>query len=1006
MPLQKQGLNINFAGGLDTKTDKFQVSVGKFLTLDNSIFDTIGRLTKRNGFNKLSVLPDTSSTFLTTFNGNLTAIGTSLQAYSAGSNTWINKGALNPINLSITELIRNNNNQTQVDAVVASNGLVCTVYTDVGSSTTYKYSISDSVTGQNIIAPTPIPVTSGTVTGSPRVFLLATHFIIVFTNVITATDHLQYIAISISNPTIKTVNADISASYIANSQVAFDGVVANNNLYIAWNGSDLGGAIRITYIDSTLALHSTVVIAGELATMVSVTADMTPLTPIIYVTYYDSGSEMASILAVDSSLNSVLAPTPIIMSEVLISLTAAAQNGIAQVFYEIDNSYPTITGRTDYISTVTCTQAGVVGTPEVMLRSVGLASKAFILDSKIYMLSIFSGSTYQPTYFLIDSDGNVVAKLAYSNSPFSYYSVGLPNISINESSVSIPYLIQDLLQAVNKLTDAPTVAGTYTQTGISLASFNFNATKLTTNEIGKDLYVSGGYLTLYDGLQPTEYLFHVWPDTIKPSIDGSGVITAGTYFYVAIYEWSDNQGNIYRSAPSVPVSIVVTGSQKVSIAVPTLRLTSKINNPVKIQIYRSSVAQQTYYQLIPIANPLYNDPTVDEVTYVDNAADVAIIGNTILYTTGGLLENIAPPATDVMTLFQSRLWILDSEDKNLLWFSKQVIEGTPVEMSDLLTYFVSPTTGSQGSTGPITALSVLDDKLIIFKENAIYYINGAGPDNTGANSQFSEPVFITSTVGCSSQQSVVFSPKGLMFQSDKGIWLLDRNLSTMYIGAPVEAYNSFKVVSALNIPGTNQVRFSLDNQITLMYDYYVDQWGTFSRLPTVSACLYKNMHTYLRPDGAIMEESLNHYLDDTRPVLMEVTTGWLNLAGLQGYQRFYDNLLLGEYKTPFKLDVKFAYDYNPSFQQSTIVGQDNYSPNYGNNTVWGGGESWGGKGAVFEARIFPEQQQCESFQVNIKEIYDSSLGVPAGAGLTLSGMNLTVGVSRSRRLSTAKRSFG
>ena len=56
-----------------------------------------------------------------------------------------------------------------------------------------------------------------------------------------------------------------------------------------------------------------------------------------------------------------------------------------------------------------------------------------------------------------------------------------------------------------------------------------------------------------------------------------------------------------------------------------------------------------------------------------------------------------------MALFDTRLWMVDAEDQNLLWFSKQVIEATPVEMSDLLTMYIAPTTSSEGNTGPITA---------------------------------------------------------------------------------------------------------------------------------------------------------------------------------------------------------------------------------------------------------------------------------------------------------------
>jgi hypothetical protein len=337
-------------------------------------------------------------------------------------------------------------------------------------------------------------------------------------------------------------------------------------------------------------------------------------------------------------------------------------------------------------------------------------------------------------------------------------------------------------------------------------------------------------------------------------------------------------------------------------------------------------------------------------------------------------------------------------------------------MSDLLTLYVAPTSGAQGSTGVITALAPMDDKLIIFKKDAIYYINGTGPDNTGANSQYSDPIFITSAVGCNNPSSIVLMQNGLMFQSDKGIWLLGRDLSTNYIGAPVESYNSIPVVSAQSIPATTQVRFILNNSITLMYDYYVNQWGTHSNISAISGTLYQSYQTYLNSFGQIFQETPNTYVDGSEPVLMSFTTSWINIAGLQGYERFYFGYLLGTYFTPFTLNVQLAYDYNASAVQNITITPDNYVPNWGGEAQWGSGNSWGsstiaqpGNGStanIFETRFFPQFQKCESFQVTISEVYDSSLGIQAGQGLSLSGLNLIVGMKKGYRTQRASRSFG
>lgn len=1008
MALNKQSLSINFSQGLDTKTDPNQVSPGKFLSLQNTIFDRGGLLQKRNGYGALTAITTSTPTYITTFNDNLIAAGSKLSAYSQGAMTWVDKATVTPLQLSTMPLVRSSTNQIQADSVVSDGGLICTVYTDDSGSSAYKYVIADSQTGQNIVAPTVITPTSGTLTGSPRVFLLGSYFIIVFSNVIGIVNHLQYIAISLVNPTIVTAAQDLTAQYTPNSRVAWDGYVANNKLYLAWNASDVGGAIRMKSLDSTLVESANVVYAGFACTIMSVTADTTGNLPVVYASFYDSVSSTGYTIVANSNLVNITAPTQIISAETVGNITSSAQSGVCTIFYEVIAAYTYDSAiATNYIKKRTMTQSGTLDTASVLARSVGLASKSFLVDSQIFVSGVYS-SPFQPSYFLFNSDGEVISKLAYSNG-YQYCELGLPGVTVQTNTAKIAYLTRTQIQAVNKTQGAANTAGVYSQVGVNLASYEINSSIQNSVEMGSNLNFPGGFLLAYDGFSATENGFFLWPDYVEVSTSGTGgTITAQQYFYIATYEWSDNQGNVFRSAPSIPVTVTTTGATSSNtINVPTLRLTYKISNPAKIVIYRWSAAQQTYYQVTSLTSPLLNDTSVDYVTFVDTQPDSAIIGNNILYTTGGILENISAPAPKIMTLFNNRLFMIDAEDQNLLWFSKQVIENTPVEMSDLLTMYIAPSVSAAGSTGPLTAMSPLDDKLILFKSNAIYYISGTGPDNSGANSQYSEPIFVNSTIGCVNQQSIVFMPNGLMFQSDKGIWLLGRDLSTSYIGAPVQELTlDATVQSAVNVPGTNQVRFTLDSGITLMYDYYYGQWGTFTNVPAVSSTLYKSLHTYLDSSGRVFQETPGVYLDNTNPVLMSFTTSWLNMAGLQGYERAYYFYMLGSYISPHKLQVQLAYDYNPSPTQSTIITPDNYSSNYGSDTLWGSTPTWGGQSSIEQWRVFLQQQKCQSFQISINELFDPTYNTAAGAGLTISGLDIVIGTKSSYPRIKTSRSVG
>jgi hypothetical protein len=247
------------------------------------------------------------------------------------------------------------------------------------------------------------------------------------------------------------------------------------------------------------------------------------------------------------------------------------------------------------------------------------------------------------------------------------------------------------------------------------------------------------------------------------------------------------------------------------------------------------------------------------------------------------------------------------------------------------------------------------------------------------------------------------------FVSEAGnqIWLLGRDLSTQYIGAPVESYTANAIVqSAVNIPGTNEVRFTLNSGITLVYDYYYGQWDTFTNVPAISSTLFQGVHTFINSLGQVFQETPGKYLDGSAPVLMSFTTSWIQLAGLQGYQRAYFFYILGTYITPHKLNVQIAYNYNPAIVQQNIIQPVNYSPAYGLDTPYGHETPYGGTPVREQWRIFFRQMRCESFQLTVTEIYDPTYGIVAGAGLTISGLNVVVGVKRGFRPILADLSVG
>jgi len=1027
MAITKQSFPINFALGLDTKTDPKQVQIGKFISLENTIFEHGGLLQKRNGFGALASLPDNSSTYLTTFNGNLTTVGNSINAYNANSETWISKGSYQSLELSTLPLIRNSLNQSQADSVV-SDGVVCTVYTSVNNATnTYLYAVADAITGQNIIQPSQIPFLSGgSISGSSRVFVVANLFVILSPVTISGITYLQYCYLPIKSLLGSSGMSNISSAYNVSSDVyvqlttnpGWDAVVINNTIVVAYNSTTGGQGVHIATLaqQQIASNNSTTVIytftgSAYVANLMSICVDIMTsggTTPIIYGTFYNDSTQTAYTFSVSiafGSITLVYNPIDISGSTALVNIATAAQNGMCTVFTEVQNSYGYDSAiQSNFINRVIINNTGIViGSVVIAVRGVGIASKAFIVNGEVFLLTAYQ-SPFQPTYFLINGSSvqtspKVVAKIAYENGG-GYLTLGLPSVTVTGNVAQIPYLYKDLIAALNTQnnTQQTTSGGIYAQTGINLASFTIGTTAIASSEIGNNLNIGGGFGWMYDGYLPVEQNFFLWPDSVAVVASSTaGSMGAGEYYYQAVYEWSDNQGNIFRSAPSIPVSITLTSAHtSVTVSIPTLRITYKTANILKIVLYRWSTNQPIYYQVTSITAPYLNSTTSDYVTIPDGNADSSILGNSIIYTTGGVVEDLNPPSYNITTLFDTRQWIVNSEDPNLLWYSKQIIEGTPVEFSDLFTYYIAPNAGTTAATGPITAIFPMDDKLIVFKKDAIYYINGSGPDNTGTNSSYSQPLFITATVGCQNQNSIVFMPQGLMFQSEDGIWLLGRDLSTNYIGAPVEKFNGSTVESALNVPGTTQVRFTLNTGEHLLYDYYYSNWGTFTGVPAISSCVYLGLHTILSAQGRVYQETPGVYLDGSNPVLMSFITGHIQLQGISGFERILELQILGQYVSPHLLNFQIGYDYG-AFSEQVLITPSNYTGVYGSDDIYGQTSPDGGLGSLEQWRIQPGTQKCQAFQISLQEVYDPSFGVQAGAGFTLSAITCVLGLIRGYR---------
>jgi len=1123
MALQKQVVSVPFTKGLDLKTDPKQVVMGKLLTLENGVFTSPGRIMKRNGYAALKQLIEGTSTSISVGSGLanfkneiLLLTGTEAYSYSDSTTKWSDKQTVTNLELSSVQAVRNTYQQTTPDIAIHSSGLEVVTYEDSRGGS--RYSLIDMNTGEQLISDKLISVDAI----KPKPMAIGNFLVIIYVN--SATNHLRAIPIPVLTPLSPFPEVDL-ANNISSTEPNYDATVYSAHMYFTYNTN--AGSITVRTMDFFLNLNAPDTIAGEVASS-CITISVDPINGQVWVAYHN-GTEVKYFIVTGSfAFIPVLAPTLIeANSNVILNITLLAFNGTSPVYFTQTATLPS----NNFIREAQLTNLGVVSGNKVFVRSVSIAGKPFTFNNISYITVAFD-SELQPTYFTLRTiDAAVVAKFSPS------IGGGTPVKNIVPETVQESAGIFVMAQRQKDL--LTTISGkVYTQTGINVITLDFINAKTSKVELGGNLHLTGGILSMYDGVSVVEHGFNIFPENVSIISNSSGGgLAAGTYEYFVVYTWMDAQGQTHYSAPSVglqnkigipvnfaatfaagdtsivvssaaglvigqplvdlttpsnitigttitsisgttigislpavgasiptpgdnmqalssfpinvtsvflagdtsivvsnPLGLVVgqaltdvtTGSNilagtlitsitgstiglsqptagasattpgdtiqivdtgSATLTIPTLRLTQKkapIRGPVVIQVYRTADDQTIGYLISSITAPLLNDTTIDTVTFVDTQNDYAIIGNPTLYTTGGVIENIAAPACSYIATYQDRIILQPSENPNQWLYSKQNIPGAPVEFTDSFVNNVDQ------FGGDLITFIKMDSELILFKETLPYYITGVGPDSTGNQNDFSAPQAISADVGCIDKNSLVLTPGGVLFKSLKGIYLLGRGLQVSYVGADVEAYNSNHVISANLIEGTQQVRFCLDNGIALVYDYYVQQWSVFTNIQAVDSIIFQSQLTYLTSVGLVLQETPGKFTDNGEFIKLKLTTSWLSFTGLQGFQRVYKLLFLGDYFNPHNVSIYAAYDFNPFQVQQNVIaaGALLSSPNYGNDAYYGQTTPYGGVPQIEQFRVDLSRQKCEALQITIE---DQQLGASFGENLALSAFGFEVG---------------
>jgi len=517
-------------------------------------------------------------------------------------------------------------------------------------------------------------------------------------------------------------------------------------------------------------------------------------------------------------------------------------------------------------------------------------------------------------------------------------------------------------------------------------------------EVGNTLYHTAGCLRQWDGRANTEQGFHLYPENVTFGANGTeGAMTASSdYNYRVYYEWTNAQGERQRSAYAKTYTQTMGASEdETNLVIPTLAHTDKPD--VHILVYRTEsnadVLGGAPFYRVSSPNPtatgangyLANSMTADTVAFNDEMSDATLIDNEIDPATSLQVDNISPPACDILAEGNSRVWLAGFEDGNTIWYSKLRYPGEQLEFSDVNTLQI-PDDG-----GPITGLSVMDHSLVIFKRDRIYGLTGEGPDNQGRG-EFSQAQLVTVDVGCKNQRSIVQMPDGIMFQSDKGIYILERNFQVSYVGAPVEGYNSQTITAATLVNDTNQVRFLTSSGRTLVFDYLFKQWTTFTNHEGRDAVVAGQTYYYLRNNSEVYQENATRFSDVGAHYPLVMKTPWLSMTGPQNYQRIQKAMVLGDWHSTHTLECSVRYDFSDRVDTGTMTPANFIADDpYGDGTYDTSPSVYGGAGHdVYQFDFKLPRQKCQSLQLEFRD------KVPGASGRAYEITDLTLKVQQKK----------
>lgn len=960
--LQSRTLNVPFGTGIDEKIKQELLDPNaNMLAIYNLRIDKTGSYTKRHGYEEQAVGIGDVRRMGHYRDAPIVITGHKLYSYSANPSELVEVDRVPEAVGKWQGIIQANRIQQFYD-VVEQNNLIGIIYAEFvpDGGGTYRISIGvyEAGTLSPIISPTLVAITSN-VGDIPKVRAVRASGNLVFLWT-RGTNELHRIYVDTTTPVFSTDDIIATDIYgLTGPEASFDAcIIDGGNYAVSYYNDTKNGIVTSGFQPTASAPFATDTISVTLTSGPVTVANVCNIGDTLWVAWspvlvstarrvqaYGLNpttfvQTVASGDIIDTTINNgVTAIRAISMVPTgTRTFVAAAGN---------ENNATPVNAYKLYYSTVDGTGGTVTTVNQRAMFRHSIIGKGFAHAGLQYLpiachdVAQADDAQLQPTGFLIDISpmSPVPTPLFYPARPIVTVLPQLLNTE-NVSQIAVNSILAGngqfaTLYMYRSNAEGPTLA---------LATFDFVFSNQWENdELDTDLMISGGMPSDYDGQTVEELGFLEYPASLPaPTINSGGGILPGTYSYVAVYEWTTATGNVVFSSPT-PVARQVTYTNPNLTGVfepPTLQITKKMDpapsivpgqdgflHPVRIVLYRTKLATPTTYYRLPPSSDAENDQFLPSV-FITDAFDDSQLGAPLYTqpgTPGTALPRLPPPSSLIQVVHRNRVHLVSGDSKTV-WYSGQLVQGEQPWFNNTFAYPVP-------FGGPITALESMDGILYIFKRDVIFSVAGDGPADNGTGNDFSTPEELDIEVGCIEPRSIVVGPGGIFFQSTRGLWMLTHSRSVVYAGKEVEdTLKLYPVIVSANISDLTGCilweatdREDSANGVTIVYDYVHDKWMIDRKVDEdgnpisgQAATIATDVYYWSTTNGRLARESTATHRDFGAWVTAFISTAWVKVANIEGYQRLRSiELLTEDTGEQFNVTINTFRDYFFSATQNT-----------------------------------------------------------------------------------------